>query len=161
MADANEQALQTEPAAAEGGSFTIQKIYVKDLSFESPNAPLVFLEKWDPELNLQLRSAATLQGEDTHEVVLTLIVTAKQGDKTAYLIEVQQAGIFNIKGFNSNDMAVMLGSYCPNVLFPFGREVISDLVAKGGFPQLLLAPVNFDLLYAHLQSQQAQAETAH
>lgn len=157
----NQQPAQS--TGTDAGQFTIQKVYVKDLSFEAPNSPQIFLEKWTPEISLQLSSTATQQAEDVHEILLTLTVTAKQSGKTAYLIEVQQAGIFTIKGFNDHDMKGMLGSYCPNVLFPYGREVISDLVAKGGFPQLLLAPVNFDALYAHMLTQQAQAaeDTAH
>jgi preprotein translocase subunit SecB len=164
MADADTQNQQpVQDSGTEGGQFTIQKVYVKDISFEAPNSPQVFLEKWAPEINLQLRSTAAQQAEDVHEIILTLTITAKQSGKTAYLIEVQQAGIFTIKGFNEHDMKGMLGSYCPNILFPYGREVISDLVAKGGFPQLLLAPVNFDALYAHMLSQQAQGveDTAH
>lgn len=157
----NQQPAQS--TGTDAGQFTIQKVYVKDLSFEAPNSPQIFLEKWTPEISLQLSSTATQQAEDVHEILLTLTVTAKQSGKTAYLIEVQQAGIFTIKGFNDHDMKGMLGSYCPNVLFPYGREVISDLVAKGGFPQLLLAPVNFDALYAHMLTQQAQTaeDTAH
>jgi preprotein translocase subunit SecB len=93
-----------------------------------------------------------------HEVVLGVTVTVKMGDKIAYLIEIHQAGIFTIKGFTDGDRGAMLGSYCPNVLFPFAREVISDLVTKGGFPQLLLAPVNFDAIYhEHLQRIRAQS----
>ncbi len=160
MAEETEDLQPEQNASTESGQFAIQKIYVKDLSFEAPNSPQIFLEKWTPEINLQLRSMTTQQAEDVHEIVLTLTITAKQGDRTGYLIEVQQAGIFTIKGFNDNDMKLMLGSYCPNILFPFGREVVSDLVSKGGFPQLLLAPVNFDALYAQLMLQPAE-DTAH
>lgn len=162
MVDITEQDPQPEQGAAvQDNQFVIEKVYVKDLSFEAPNSPQVFLDKWAPEVKLQLRSNATPQNEIIHEVVLTVIVTAKQGDKTAYLIEVQQAGVFNIKGFNEHDMSVMLGSFCPNILFPYAREVVSDLVTKGGFPQLLLAPVNFDALYNHIQKQQKSADTTH
>lgn len=162
MVDMAEQDPQPEQGVtAQDGQFVIEKVYVKDLSFEAPNSPQVFLEKWAPEVKLQLRSNATPQNETIHEVVLTVIVTAKQGDKTAYLIEVQQAGVFNIKGFSEHDMSVMLGSFCPNILFPYAREVVSDLVTKGGFPQLLLAPVNFDALYSHIHNQKKSADTAH
>lgn len=161
MAETEGQQAAGQDSAADGSQFVIQKVYVKDLSFEAPNTPKVFLEKWAPEVKLQLRSMASPQAEDVYEVVLTVIVTAMQAEQTAYLVEVQQAGIFNIKGFNEADLGAMLGSYCPNILFPFAREVISDLVTKGGFPQLLLAPVNFDALYAHMQSQRAQGESAH
>lgn len=140
------------------GRFIIQKIYVKDLSFETPNSPHIFMEKWEPEVGLQIANNGVVLGENVHEVVLSLTVTAKLGDKVAYLAEVQQAGIFNAEGFSDHDLAGIVGSYCPNILFPFAREVVSDLVTKGGFPQLLLAPVNFDALYAqHLQQQQGQA----
>lgn len=157
MAESDTQQSQEAPQ----GEFTIQKVYIKDVSFETPHSPLVFSEKWAPDTKLQLRSAATKQGEDLHEVILTLVVTAQLGEKTAYLVEVQQAGLFNIKGFEGEQLAGMLGSYCPSVLFPFAREVVADLVAKGGFPQLLLAPVNFDALFAHFRAQKGQGDTTH
>lgn len=152
----------SEPAR----EFGIQKIYVKDISFEAPNTPLIFRDKWEPEVSLQLGNTAKGLGEGVQEVVLTITVTAKLGDKTAYLAEVQQAGIFNIRGYNDDEMGVMVGSFCPNILFPYAREAVSDLVTRGGFPQLLLAPVNFDALYQqHLQQarqQQGQeAEVTH
>lgn len=159
MAEAPQQANQPQ--------FTIQKIYVKDLSFETPNSPQVFLEKWEPDVSLQLSNGATSLNETTHEVVLTLTVTAKQKDKTAYLIEVQQAGIFNMTGYEKDQLAAMVGSYCPHVLFPYAREAVSDIVTRGGFPQLLLAPINFDALYqqhmeqAKTQQGQAPAEQSH
>ncbi len=140
---------------AAGGRFVIQKIYVKDVSFETPHSPQIFMEKWEPEVSLQINNSAAVLSEGVHEVTLAVTVTAKLSDKVAYLVEVQQAGIFNATGFGANDMGAILGSYCPNILFPFVREVISDVVTKGGFPQLLLAPVNFDALYAqHVQQQQ-------
>src|SRR3990172_4628071 len=105
--------------------FVIQKIYVKDMSFETPNSPIIFREKWEPEVNLQLSNAAVALSENTHEVTLTLMVTAKLGDKTAYLVEVQQAGIFNITGSDQKHISALLGSYCPNLLFPFAREAIA------------------------------------
>ena len=106
-----------------------------------------------------MQSSGTPLSEGVHEVVLSVTVTAKIGEKTAYLVEVQQAGIFTIIGFAENEQAHMVGSFCPNILFPYAREAISDIVNKGGFPQLLLAPVNFDALYAqHLQNQQNKNE---
>ena len=148
--------------ATSGGRFVIQKIYVKDMSFETPHSPQIFMEKWEPEVSLQINNTATVLSEDVHEVTLAVTVTAKLTDKVAYLIEVQQAGIFNATGFSANDMGAILGSYCPNILFPFAREVISDVVTKGGFPQLLLAPVNFDALYAqHVQQQATPRQVAH
>jgi len=140
--------------------FAIQKIYTKDISFETPNSPAIFSEtEWKPDMNVQLNSRAAQINEGMHEVVLTVTVTAKQGDATAFLVEVQQAGIFQAEGIEGPQFNHLLGSFCPNILFPYAREAISDLVARGGFPQLLLAPVNFDALYnQHMQQQQAGAE---
>ena len=144
--------------------FAIQKIYLKDVSFESPNAPEVFQDaEWKPEINVQLNTEGKTIAEGVHEVTLTVTVTAKKADKTAFLVEVKQSGVFQLTGFEQEQLGGMLGAYCPEVLFPFAREAIADLVAKGGFPQLLLSPVNFNALYMqHQQQQQAQqAEQAH
>ncbi|WKJ90842.1 protein-export chaperone SecB [Methylomonas montana] len=139
--------------------FAIQKIYTKDISFETPNAPKIFTQKWEPALDLNLGTHVEPIENSMYEVSLTLTVTVKVGDSTAYLVEVNQSGIFLIAGFTEQEMGPMLGSFCPNILFPYAREVISDLVNKGGFPQLILAPVNFDALYMqHLQQAQAQQE---
>ena len=135
--------------------FGLQKVYLKDTSFETPNSPEIFTEEWKPDVNIELATGGKLLGENVHEIVLTVTVTAKLGDKTAYLAEVHQAGVFTMAGFAENEMAHMKGSYCPNILFPYAREAISDIIGKGGFPQLLLAPVNFDALLA--QHQQANA----
>jgi preprotein translocase subunit SecB len=141
--------------------FALQRVYVKDVSFETPNSPAVFTVEWKPESNLNLNSNVTKLGESTYEVVVTVTVTTKVGDKTAYLVEVQQAGIFAVKGFSDKEMGHMMGAYCPNLLFPYAREVVSDLVSKGSFPQMLLTPVNFDALYAqHLQEVQSRAAQA-
>jgi len=140
-------------------NFTIQKIYTKDISFETPNSPAIFTQtEWNPDVNVQLNSRATALEDNAHEVVLAVTVTVKLGDKTAYLAEVQQAAIFKIENFPAEQMGHVLGSFCPNILFPYVREAISDLVARGGFPQMLLAPVNFDAIYAQHMQQQAQAE---
>jgi preprotein translocase subunit SecB len=146
--------------------FNIEKIYVKDVSFESPNSPGVFGNlDWKPEINVQLNSANASVGENLHEVVLTLTVTAKHNEKTAFLVEIKQAGLFLIKGFDENNLNGMLGAFCPETLFPFAREVIASLVNNGGFPQLMLAPINFTALYEqHIQQQQtatAGQDTAH
>lgn len=147
--------------------FSIQKIFIKDMSFESPNAPAVFTEgEWKPEVNVQINTETKAISEDMHEVTLTVTVTAKQLEKTAFLVEIKQSGIFQMVGFEEEQMGGMLGAYCPETLFPYAREAISDLVTKGGFPQMLLSPVNFNALYMqHQQQQQAQqetpAETAH
>lgn len=143
--------------------FAIQKIYLKDASLESPNAPVIFQEgQWQPEVNVQINTEAKATTDNQHEVILTITVTAKQSGKTAFLVEVKQAGLFLLTGFPKEQMGGMIGAYCPEVLFPFAREAISELVAKGGFPQLLLAPVNFNALYMQHQQQQAQqAGAAH
>lgn len=138
------------------GEFGIQKVYVKDLSFETPHSPGIFTEEWKPTVNLQMSSHAQKVSETSHEVVLTVTVTVKFEEKTVYLAEVQQAGIFHINGFPDEAIKHMLGTMCPNILFPFARELISDLATRGGFPQLLLAPVNFEALYAQHQQQAAQ-----
>ncbi|MCU7834120.1 MAG: protein-export chaperone SecB [gamma proteobacterium symbiont of Taylorina sp.] len=137
--------------------FIIQKIYSKDISFETPNSPKLFTEKWEPELKVDLHTAINPLAEGVFEVVLTVTATVTVGEKTAFLAEVQQAGIFNVTGFEKVQLDGMLGSYAPNILFPYAREMVSDLVNKGGFPQLILQPVNFDAIYSqHLQQQQEQ-----
>jgi preprotein translocase subunit SecB len=123
MTEENNQA-----SSAEGPQFTILRVYLKDVSFETPNSPAVFTQEWNT-------------------------VTAKQGDKTGFLAEVDQAGVFTVKGFDDAQKGHTLGAFCPNTLYPFAREAISDLVVKGGFPQLLLAPINFDALYAEKINQ--------
>ena len=139
--------------------FVLQKIYVKDLSFETPNSPQVFLEKWEPDISLQLGNKASALDESTHEVVLEVTVTAKLKDKTAFLVEVQLAGIFNISGYDQPQLAAVTGSACPQVLFPYARELVSDLVTRGGFPQLLLTPINFEALYRQHLEQGNAAQT--
>ena len=147
--------------------FVIQKIYTKDVSFESPNSPEIFREEWRPQLDLQLGNEYNRIDDDTHEIILSVTVTAKVGDKTAFLVEVKQAGIFTLTGYTTEEMGPLVGSYCPNTLFPFVREVVSDLVTKGGFPQLVLAPVNFDAMYLHQkeqverQAREAKSNTTH
>jgi preprotein translocase subunit SecB len=141
----------------EDKQFSIQKIFTKDISFETPNTPQIFTEKWEPNVDFNLGTQNQTLEDNLFEVSLSVTVTVKCNDKTAYLVEVSQAGIFSISGFSEQEKAPMLGSFCPNILFPYAREVVSDLVAKGGFPQLMLAPVNFDALYAqHLQNNQQQ-----
>jgi preprotein translocase subunit SecB len=140
----------------------LQRIYIKDVSFETPHSPQIFLQEWRPKVDLQLGTETDRLDNGVYEVVLKVTVTNKVGDKTAFLAEVQQAGIFILHGFSDQEMTHMLGSYCPNVLFPYAREAISDLVAKGSFPQFLLAPVNFDALLAqHLQQQVQVQEQSH
>jgi preprotein translocase subunit SecB len=139
--------------------FGIQNVYVKDISFETPNSPQIFREKWNPQMELELSNKITNLDQDIYEVVLNITATVKVEEKTAFLVEVHQAGIFVIKGFTQDKMPYMLHSYCPNVLFPFARELISNIVARGGFQPLLLAPINFDALYAEqLKQNQPKGE---
>lgn len=142
--------------------FILQKIYVKDVSFETPNSPEVFTLKWEPKVEFNLSSNAQKLQENLYEVSLATTVTVKLGEKTAYLVEVCQAGIFAMAGFDDQELGPLIGSYCPNVLFPYAREAVSDLVTKGGFPPMLLAPINFDALYMQqMQQQQGAAPTSH
>jgi len=144
----------------ENKQFALQKIYLKDVSFESPKSPQVFTEgEMQPQVNVQLNSSNQAVAEGIYEVVLDVTVTAKLSESTAFLVEVKQAGIFNIAGFSDEELAGMLGAYCPETLFPYAREAISELISKGGFPQLLIAPVNFNALYTEqLQQQTATAQ---
>ncbi|HZD52278.1 MAG TPA: protein-export chaperone SecB [Woeseiaceae bacterium] len=137
----------------------IQKIYLKDFSFESPQTPQVFTEgKWEPKTNLNLRSTHSAGAGDNHEVVLTITAETKQDDRTLFLIELQQAGLFHISGYTEEEFAAVVGSFCPSVLFPYAREAIAGIVSKGGFPELLLQPINFDALYAQSRAERARAE---
>ncbi len=135
-------------------NFEIQRIYVKDLSYEAPNTPHTFSDEWKPEVQLNLETKSNRIQDNVHEVILSVTATVSSNKKSAFLVEVHQAGIFTITGFPNDQLHQMLGSFCPNILFPYAREVISDVVVRGGFPQLILAPVNFDALYAqHLEEQ--------
>lgn len=147
-------------AGQQGPQFAIQRIYTKDLSFEAPNTPAIFTEIWEPKINVDLNTSSLTLSEGLYEVELHITVTAKLGDKTAYLVEVKQAGIFVVSGFSEADLGGMLHSYCPNMLFPYVREVISDIVTKGSFPQLLLSPVNFDGIYAQYLQEQAAKQAS-
>ena len=141
-----------ETSNSEDKQFSIQKIFAQDVSFESPGSPEIFTAKWEPSVDFNLGTNVETLEDTIYEITLTVTVTVKCADKTAYLVEVSQAGIFSLTGFSDQEMGPMLGSFCPNILIPYAREVVSDLVTKGGFPQLLLAPVNFDALYAqHLE----------
>lgn len=135
--------------------FVIQKIYLKDVSFESPQTPEVFVaDEWSPEINIQVANNARPLGEGVYETALTITATASHNNETIYLAEVQYAGIFSIVGFDDANIQQVLGAYCPNLIQPYIRETISDLVMKGGFPQMVLQPINFDQLYAqHAQEQ--------
>ena len=139
--------------------FEIQKIYVKDLSFETPNSPKIFTEKWNPKTDVHIQTENNKLDENVFEVAIVVTVTATQEDTTAFLVEAKQAGIFFIEHFPEEQHKQLLGSYCPNILFPFARETIAELITKGGFPQLLLNPVNFDALYQqHITAVKEQKE---
>lgn len=150
----------TETANATEKQFSIQKIYTKDLSFETPNSPKIFTQAWQPTLDVNLATQANPLENDVYESVLSITATVKLGEEIAYLVEVQQAGIITATGFSPEEITPLLGSFCPNILFPYAREVISDLVSKGGFPQLILAPINFDALYMQQQQQLEQEAKA-
>ena len=143
--------------------FSIDKIYVKDLSLEVPNAPQVFMSNEAPQLEVQLSQAVQSVDGALFEVTLNVTVTAKAGDKTAFLVEVAQAGIFQIRNVPQADLDPILGMVCPNVLFPYARETISDTINRAGFPPVLLAPVNFEALYQQRMAEQQspKIEIAH
>lgn len=139
--------------------FIIQRIYEKDVSFEAPNVPEIFKDQWEPEVSMDLNIQTQDLKDDTYEVVLKIIATAKLKDKIAFLVEVNQAGIFTVKGFPKDQLEIMLGSFCPSVLFPYAREAIASLVSKGSFPPLHLAPINFDALYQQQKQEQEQGKS--
>lgn len=140
--------------------FAIQRIYTKDVSFETNNVPEIFTKQWQPELNLELNSSSQVLSENAYEVVLRVTVTVKQQNEVVYICEVTQAGIFSLVGFDEGQIQHCVGAYCPNILFPYAREVISSLVNKGTFPQVNLEPVNFEALFMnYIQQQQAEAES--
>lgn len=139
--------------------FALQRIYVKDASFESPRAPACFKEQWQPKINLELNSRFEPIEADLYEVVLHITITARNDkEEIVFLVEVQQAGIFLIQGLEDEPKHKTLGSFCPSVLFPYAREAVDALVLKGSFPALLLAPVNFDAIYEHARAQRLQQQ---
>ncbi|HEY7841492.1 MAG TPA: protein-export chaperone SecB [Gammaproteobacteria bacterium] len=159
----NSDGKATQPGAqgaadAQQGQFGVQKVYLKDMSFETPRSPQVFQEEWSPAVNMDVSNSASALNDKLFEVVLSVTITVKSGEQPVYLAEVQQAGIFHIEGFPREAVNRILATLCPNILFPFAREVVADLVMRGGFPQLLLAPMNFEVLYAqHLKQEAAKA----
>ena len=169
MADQDSNAPAPTGAAGPSGTageapaqpvFRIQRVYLKDASFESPQTPKVFVgaTTWKPDVQLQLGTGSTRLENDLYETVLNVTATVKVDEEVVYLTEIKQAGLFLMRGFDEPTLAKMLGSFCPNILFPFAREEIGSLVQKGGFPQLLLDPVNFDALYQqHLQQARQNA----
>ncbi len=148
-------------ADSEEQRFRIQKIYLKDVSFESPAAPAIFSAdaEVEPEVNLQLNTATQRVGESLYEVTLSVTVSGEDSTRTVFLVEIKQAGLFDIAGFAEAERGQLLGAQCPGILFPFAREVIADLVQKGGLPQLVLQPINFEAAYAQ-QLQKRRSEAA-
>lgn len=147
------------PAAAQG-QILLERIYLKDVSFESPRSPAVFAEAWKPEFQLDINTRTTGLGQDRFEVVLSATLkAAAEGEKTAYIVEVQQAGVFHVAGLADGDRQRVLGTLCPGTLFPYVRETVDNLVVKGGFPAVHLAPVNFEALFAEaMRKQRAQPQ---
>lgn len=150
-----------EEAAQPERQIAIQKIYLKDFSFESPHSPQVFASSdWQPTTNLNLRSAHNEMPDNNHEVVLTITVETKHEEQTLFLAELQQAGIFLISGYEGEELGAVIGSFCPNILYPYARESIAGIVSKGGFPEFVLQPISFDALYAQSRQQAATEEAA-
>ena len=155
--NADETQASTEPATPQ---FAIQRIYTKDISFETPNSPAIFQKDWKPEIQLDLDTKSNKLAEDTYEVILSVTVTATVEGQTAFLAEVQQAGIFSIGNLPEAQLAHTIGAFCPTTLFPYARESVANLVSRGSFPQINLAPVNFEALFAsYVQQRAAQAQT--
>ena len=154
----SEETLNGAVAADEtatGPAFTVEKIYVKDVSFEVPGAPAVFNEQGQPQLQMNLQQSVQRLNDNAFEVVLGVTLTCNSGDKPMYLAEVKQAGVFGLSGFDAQTMDAMLGVHCPNVLYPYAREMISSLIQAGGFPPFFLQPINFEALYAEGLRQRA------
>lgn len=141
--------------------FMIQRVYVKDVSFETKNTPAVFQQEWKPDLSLNIQVENEKLDENIHEVVLTVTATVKNQDETAFLVEIKQAGIFTITGAPEQQLAHLLGSFCPSLLFPYAREAITSEVVRGSFPQLILAPINFDAIYMQQLEEKQPVETTH
>lgn len=159
MSEENNNAVPAE--ANNGPAFTVEKIYVKDVSFESPNSPTIFNENVQPDLQLNLNQKVQRLSDEAFEVVLGVTLTCKAGDKTAYVAEVEQAGVFGLIGLEPQAIDVLLGTHCPNILFPYVRSMVSDLIQAGGFPPFYLQPINFEGLYAEtLRQRQQQADGA-
>ena len=151
----------SEAAAPQQSLFSIEKLYVKDLSLEVPHAPAIFLERENPQIDLQLHSQASTIEEGVFEVTITVTVTAKltEKDKVMFLIEAKQAGIFRIQNLPLEELGPVLGVVCPNILYPYLREVVSDVAVRAGFAPVLLNPINFDVLYQQQKQQQVEAAT--
>lgn len=149
----------TNPSTENGAQFVIQKIYLKDTSFEAPESPHIFRKEWEPQVEIDLQVTTDTLETNTYEVQLNLTITAKTAETTAFLVEVYTAGIFTISGIPNTQLESTLRGFCPSILYPYAREMVSNLVSRGGFPPLYLAPVNFDALYEDsLRQQEEQAQ---
>lgn len=144
-----------QPDGQNGPSFTVEKIYTKDVSFEVPGAPAVFSEQAQPQLQMNLSQNVQRVGDNAYEVVLGVTLNCTVGEKPAYLVEVKQAGVFGVSGFEAQQLDAMLGVHCPNILYPYARQLISSLIQTGGFAPFLLQPINFEALYAEGLRQRA------
>ena len=148
-----------DPSAnGQGPAVALQTVYIKDLSFEAPKGPFLPAQVQDPKISLNLSTQSNSVGQDAHEVVLTVTLEAKNGDVAVYLAEVKQAGVFLVRGFGADETRRILGSFAPNILFPYIRQTVSDVVTKGGFPPFLLPHVNFDALFERSLQEQASRQ---
>jgi preprotein translocase subunit SecB len=152
--------LNSGAVPTDGPQLGLQKIYLKDSSFEAPNSPAIFSGEWKPKVTINLSTRSTEIGNDGIEVILDLSVEAKQGETVAFLVEVQQAGIFVFKGVAEEDRAQIVSTFCPTQLYPYAREAIADMVGKGGFPQLHLQPVSFDAMVAAAKAERNARDAA-
>ncbi|MEH6812614.1 MAG: protein-export chaperone SecB [Motiliproteus sp.] len=152
--DANQQPENEQPQA----HFSVQRLYLKDASYEAPGAPGIFAKDWKPEVNLDLNTRTQKVNDNHYEVVLKLTATAKCAGETAFLVEIQQAGLFKVENIEGPNLQHTLGAFCPTILFPYAREAVDNLANKGSFPPLMLAPVNFEALFAEQMKQQQQQQ---
>ncbi len=157
---AEDNVAQANQEQEQQPGFGIEKIYIKDLSLEIPHAPQIFIQREAPQVGVELSNAATKLDEGVYEVVITVTVTSKVEDKTVFLVEVAQAGIFRVSNVPEENLELVLGIGCPNILFPYAREAVSDIVTRGGFPPVLLNPINFEALYAQQKQQPVDETTA-
>ncbi len=157
MAEEEQATAAQQPEQVEQ-QFIIERIFLKDASFESPNSPTIFTEEWEPDTNLQLNTEVTPISDDFYEVVLLITVTVKSKENTAFLVEVAQAGVFKITGYDQDQLNHLLASYCPSNLYPYAREAIASMISKGSFPEMHLSPINFDALYAQRLQEEAAAQ---
>ena len=148
---------EAQAQEAQTPQLSMQRVFLKDISFESPRSPMIFQEEWKPEVGLELNTKSRQVGENVYEVVLEITVTVKNNGNTGYLVQVQQGGLFVISGLDDQQLHHALGAFCPATIFPYARENIDAIVVKGSFPAIMLAPINFDALY--VESLQKQAET--